>query len=220
MFFASVRNSQRGFTLLETVVALLAASISVMAAYGLILGVGKYHRSSARLADIHRDSRTTMERIFRDISETSNTTINITNDYISFASARDANGEFQLRPYSSVLKSHRPDWQKVIIYYLLDSGERKDLYRKEVTKTNWSANYEPGNLQALDGELIAQNVVYMYFGYYPAETLDKAHVLTASLGFLITRDKVEAGAIPGKYVGPGAVAVELSTTIPIMNRER
>lgn len=219
--FARIRNrcSQRGFTLMETVIALGVASISVIGAYSLALVIEKHYRSSSAVSDVYRQSRIAMERMFRDISETSNETITITYDpydAISFASARDENGDFQSETYGA-LNFSRPVWQKAIVYYTLpDNDGDKDLYRKEIPKTDWSTNYDPVEAMDTDGEVIAGNLTYMYFDYYPADALAQAHVLSVSLGFLITRDEVKVGPVPGEDQG----IINLSTRVPIMNREK
>jgi prepilin-type N-terminal cleavage/methylation domain-containing protein len=177
-------RSQRGFTMIETVMALVVASISVVGAYGLTLAIGKHYRSSAAVADIYRQSRIGMERLFRDISETSNKTITITYNAISFASARDANGDFQSESYGH-LNYARPVWQKAIVYCV--SSEK--LYRMEIPRTDWSTNHDPTEAMDEDGELIAGNVMCMDF--HPTEVTTQDHLLEVTLEFLVSQEKVE-----------------------------
>ncbi len=211
------RRSQSGFSILETVIALSVASISILGAYGLTLALEKNYRDSNELATMHGESRITMERMFKDLSETSNKTVSYTWNAISFASPRGANGEFCLKPYSSVLMSHRPSWQKAIIYYLIeqtDGGNK--LYRAEVPKTDWASNYEELSEQALaqlNGEFIAADVLSMTFDYSPAVSLDKAHILKVSLDF----GSELAGTAEGADELP---LVHLTTRVPLMNRTR
>lgn len=210
------QRSRRGFTLFETVIALSVASISVLGAYGLTLLVEKHYRGSNALATMHGEARIAVERMFMDLSETSNETVAYTWNAISFASARGADGEFQLKPYSYILKSHRPAWQKAIIYYILEDEEGNGkLYRAEVSKTDWSSNYEDLDepaLADLDGEFVADNVISMWFDHYPADSLDKAHILGVNLEFgSQPSEEGEASKLPQIY---------LTTRVSLMNRTR
>jgi hypothetical protein len=220
------KNSQDGYTLVETIVALTVATASLISAYGVTIAVENHLRGTAILGRKHAETRVTMERMFRDISETSNKEIVIGYQddipFISFPSARvmkgqpydpddpEAPGGFHLRPFSYVLASHRPRWIKAVVYYIHPPYEPpygKDfgntdvpkLYRKEVPKTDWtSGGYIPNSFQNLGGEVVAKYLRNMYFDYYPAETLAKARVLKVFLDFFVTRDEVKAGALPGE----------------------
>jgi hypothetical protein len=153
--------------------------------------------------------------MFKELSETSNKTVAYTWNAISFASARGADGEFQLRPYSYVLKSHRPSWQKAIIYYYLpgEDGINK-LYRVEIPRTNWASNYDDLDtpaLEELNGEFIADNIMYMGFDYSPADSLAKAHVLNVYMDFGSFNHSEDPDELPW---------VHLTTRVPLMNRTR
>jgi type II secretory pathway pseudopilin PulG len=212
----AIASNGKGFTLVETVVALGVAAISVIGAYGLVIAIEKHYRSSAVVAEAQRQCRIAMERMFKDISETSNETITIAHDphvAISFASARDANGNFQSESYGH-LGYGRPVWQKAVVYYVYEDtndagGSHSNLYRKEIPKTNWSSNYNP--IQAIDanGEVIAENIAYVYFD--PTEITIQDHILNVYLELSLNQDKVEAGPIP---------EIRLNTGIPILNRQR
>lgn len=201
--------NKAGFSMIESVIALSVATITVMGAYSLTIAIERQYKVSVVTSDMYSKSRIAIERIFKDISETSNETITITDNAISFASARDDNGDFMLREYNRVLKSHRPDWQKAIIYYIFDDGNGRKLYRKEIPKTDWSANYDPDQAIDSDGEVVARDIVSMNFDYSPADSLVRAHILQVSLIFSKTRDEIESGPLPG---------VTLTTRVPIMNR--
>ena len=208
-------RSESGFSLFETVIALGVASISVLGAVGLTLAIENHYRNSRSLANMHGESRIAIERMFKELSETSNKTVAYTWNAISFASARGADGEFQLRPYSYVLKSHRPSWQKAIIYYYLpdDDGVNK-LYRAEIPKTNWASNYDDLDtpaLEELNGEFVADNLMSMGFDYYPADSLAKAHVLNVFMDFGSFNHSEDPDELPW---------VHLTTRVPLMNRTR
>jgi hypothetical protein len=230
--FAEIENpwSQRGTTLLEVTMAVAVTLIVIMGAYGLVLAVGNHQRSSAAVADMNDYCSIAMERLFREISETSNERIvivttnvrgedGVREDAISFASARDANGVFQTETYGA-LGFGRPVWQKAVVYCIReytdnDGKHHKSLFRKEIPKTDWSSNYDP--IQAIDspGEAIAENADYMYFGLpYPqsAPVIGRQdHVLQVHLRFSRTREEMQAGP---------ARSASLSTAIPIMNRKK
>jgi hypothetical protein len=154
--------------------------------------------------------------MFREISETSNRTITIIDDAISFASARDGDGVFHEESYG-FLAYGRPVWQKAVVYYVYTSYDPiagkniPNLHRKEIPKTNWSTNYDPVYAMDEDGEVVARNIMAIDLDYYPAETLAQAHVLNVSLTFMKDQDDVEAQLTPG---------MTLNTTIPIMNRDK
>ena len=220
-------RKQDGLTIIEIMIALAIAAIALTGAYGLMLAAGKHYRSSVAMTDMYAYSRLAMERLFRDISETSNETVavkttnirsedGLRDDAISFASARDASGQFQLATYGA-FNFMRPVWQKAIIYYLLDdgSGNGKTLYRKVAAKYDWEINYDPTQAMDMEGEIIAWNVDYMYFGPpYPEvdpEITRKDHVLEVSLGLLKSQEDMK--------VGP-ARTIELNTSVPMMNRDK
>ncbi len=259
--FCQVRMSKRtsdsdfpdGYALMEIMIAITVAMVSLLGAYALVLSIGRNYRDSSAMTDMYADSRIAVERLFRDLSETSNSTVmvrttgirtedGIRDDAISFASARDENGIFQLGTYGS-FNFVRPIHQKAIVYYLLhDTGEAppdtppggppnggvtenpppaagvygsKKLYRKEIPKTDWDTNYDPMWAMDENGELIAQNVDYMYFALpYPVvdpEVTRQDHVLDVSIGFLKDVDEMEAGP---------ARTVKINTGIPMMNRDK
>lgn len=229
-------HAQSGFTIMEAAIAMTVALISLIAAYALVLAAGRHHRASAEMTDMYSYSRLAMERMVRDISETSNETVTVRTTYvnsldyvrddaISFASARDEDGRFQLASYGA-FDFMRPVWQKAIVYYLLEdenngngeNGYSKTLYRKEVFWDDWGAdtgNYDPTLAMDTNGEVIAWNVDYMYFGTpYPEinpEITRKDHVLEVSLGFLKNQDEMG--------VGP-ARTIKLNTGAPMMNRDK
>lgn len=223
-FIREIQKGSRGFTLLETVLGISVALIGLLGAYGLTVVIGKHQRSSNSTAAIYRESRTAIERMFKEISETSDTTITIGDNAISFASARDENGDFQLRPYSGIFMSDRPDWQKAIIYYKLENSRR--LIRTSVPKTNWSTNYEAlesGQLQELSGRVMAKNIDSMSFEPVYTGPSARYSMLNATLQFSAVREGEQQETDPGEaviQVGAGAIPEGvLSTRIPIMNRE-
>ena len=223
--------SRDGFVLMETMIAMTIALFSLFGAYALMLSIGRHYRDSTAMTDIYADSRIAVERLFRDLSETSNFTVmvrttgvrseeNLRDDAISFASARGEDGTFQLGPYGA-FNFVRPIYQKAIVYYLLDDAGNgtgvysKTLYRKEILKTDWDTNYDPTWAMDENGEVIARNVDYMYFGSpYPEvapEVTRQDHVLDVSIGFLRNLEQMEAG--PER-------TMKVSTGIPMMNREK
>ena len=229
----SVRTSDPdfpdGYTLMEVMIAMTIAMISLLGAYALMLSIGRHYRDSSAMTDMYADSRIAVERLFRDLSETSNSTVvvrttdirseeGLRDDAISFASARGEDGTFQLGTYGA-FNFVRPIHQKAIIYYLLNDagngtgGYSKKLYRKEIPKTDWDDNYDPTWAMDENGEVIARNVDYMYFGLpYPAvdpEVTRQDHVLDVSIGFLRSLEEMEAGP---------ARTVKVNTGIPMMNR--
>ena len=229
------RHGQEGLTVIEIVIAVSIAAVALTGAYGLMIAAGNHFRSSATATDMYASSRLTMDRIFRDISETSNETVKVVttnyesesghrDDAISFASARDVNGEFQLGSYGA-FNFTRPVWQKAIVYYLLNDYEQsgtsedvsrcKNLYRKEVYTHNWEGgNFDPTVVMDTEGEVITGNVEYMHFGTPIAadpEITRQDHVLEVSLGFLMKEKDTKAGA---------RRTIELTTAVPMMNRQR
>ena len=64
-------RSESGFSLFETVIALGVASISVLGAFGLTLAIENHYRNSRSLANMHGESRIAIERMFKELSETS-----------------------------------------------------------------------------------------------------------------------------------------------------
>jgi len=202
-------HHKNGFSLVEGTIAVAIGLIIIMGIYSLLIVTGKYYKNSQSETRMYNDSRVAIERMFKDISETSSNTITIASNAISFASARDENGNFILKPYSNVLKSDRPDWQKAIVYYVLEGDKGKSLYRKEIKKTNWSSNYDPNQAIDANGELIAQDVKTMNFDFSPADSIKRAHTLQVNLVFSKTKDEVGSDIVP---------KMNLSTRIPIMNR--
>jgi Tfp pilus assembly protein PilV len=202
---------EKGLSLTELLIAIVIASISIIGVFSLTIATEKNYKTSIKVSNMYDQSRIAMERIFKEISETSNDTITIKNDAISFASARDSNGIFRFKEHNVVLKSERPSWQKAVVYYLYSDSNKKKLYRKEITKTDWSTNYDPSGVINANGEVIAESVISIVFSYYPADTIQKAHTLKVNL--ILSKNKEELGTgIPSSVV--------LNTRIPIMNRKR
>jgi hypothetical protein len=192
------------------------AAVSMLAVFGVVLSIENQYRNSNTVVDVYRDARIAIERMFREISETSNRTVTIIDDAISFASARDGDGVFHEESYG-FLAYGRPVWQKAVIYYVYTSYDPVSgrnipkLHRKEILKTNWSTNYDPVYAMDANGEVVARNIMGMDLDYSPAETLAQAHVLNISLVFMKDQDGIKAQLTPG---------MTLNTTIPIMNRDR
>ena len=212
-FFAGIRNrfSERGFSLIETTIALGVASLSVIGAYSLTIAMERHYRESITLTSRYRLTRTALDQIVKDLSETSSKTIRIEYNAISFASARDENGEFQFETYGS-LGFGRPLWQKAIVYYVYDNN----LYKKEISRTDWSDTYNPYDAMGSDGRLIAENVISLYFDYYPAQSLEQAHTLNISVTFLKGADgQIDGGETAGNYD-----EITMRTGALIMNRQR
>ncbi|MBM3211297.1 prepilin-type N-terminal cleavage/methylation domain-containing protein [Candidatus Poribacteria bacterium] len=200
-----------GFSLTELLIATVVASISIVGIFSLTTVMEKNYKASIKVSNMYDQSRIAMERMFKEISETSNDTITIQSNAISFASARDVNGNFIYKDYTWVLKSIRPSWQKAIVYYLHGDSNKKKLYRKEITKTNWSTNFNPNGVIDANGEVIAESVSSITFSIYPADTIQKAHSLQVNLVLSKSKDELGIG-IPS--------SVNLNTRIPIMNRKR
>ena len=118
-------NSRSGFTLMEAIVALSIGIIGLAGVSTLMLASGKHYRDANKMTDMYSYSRLAIDRLFRDISETSVSTImvrttevrsdeGLRDDAISFASARDGSGEFQVGTYGA-FNFTRPSWQKAIV---------------------------------------------------------------------------------------------------------
>lgn len=210
-YLIKIWSREKGFSLIELFIAIAITSIAIIGAYGLVIATENYYKTSTKTSIMYDQSRIALERMYRDMSETSNQTIAIGSYAISFASPRDENGDFVYEDYTKILSTKRPSWQKAIVYYLYGSGDERKLYRKEIPKTDWSSNYDPG--QAIDGngEIIAENAVSMSFSYYPAETLQQAHTIQVNLELTTSRNEIETGALP---------TVKLNTRIPFMNRRK
>jgi len=210
------KNGQKGHTLIETSIAIAVSAVSIIAAYALTLAIKENYQRASNSTEIYREARIAIERIFRDVSETSNETIIVADDAISFASARDESGVFHEESYG-FLAYGRPVWQKAIVYYIYssyDAGFKRvipRLHRKEITKTDWNTNYEPSSSIDEDGEVVARNIFSLDFDYSPAESLVQAHIINVSLTFLKDEDGEITPTNPG---------ITLNTTIPIMNRAK
>ncbi len=117
--YAGTLNSylSDGFSLTETMVALTVGVICIFGAFALIAAVEKHYSASVAVTDMYDCSRLAMGKLFRDISETSNTTITVQTTEI-----RSEDGSFRTALCST---SHIASMRKMS---LIIKGQRSTFY--------------------------------------------------------------------------------------------
>ncbi|MBD3181163.1 prepilin-type N-terminal cleavage/methylation domain-containing protein [Candidatus Poribacteria bacterium] len=210
---------EEGLTLVEILISLVIMSISILGTYGILIAVQEQQSDKIDTIRMYDEARIALDRMYREISETSNRTVSAGTGCkgVSFASARNSNGVFQWETYGS-LNFSRPVWKKAVIYYVYKKSPQEPnklcLYRKTVNKTNWSGqnrHYNTCGAVGYNGEIVAEDVYDLTF--YPTDVTAQNHYIQVNLEMKITPDEDE----DEEAIQPG---IKLSTVIPMMNRER
>jgi len=148
-------NENEGVTLVEMLIAVGAIFIASMGAYALYINVHGSQAEGIAATQAQQEARVIIERIAREVRESSSEVIwlgnNGTSNHIAFFTPRDYDRQFMVDDQGE------PAWQSAIAYVL--NRSTNELYRHKLYLTN-NPNIE---YDSYDSMLVARNVEDMSF---------------------------------------------------------
>jgi hypothetical protein len=131
----------------------------MLGSYGLLASVHVTRLESAELLQAQQEARNIVERITRELRESSpeviwpSSMIHGESNYVAFFTPRNGNGAFFICPEGE------PIWQRSIAYRL-DTAEPHTLYRYKLHMVN-----DPDiDVDSFDSEVVSKNVEALSFG--------------------------------------------------------
>ncbi|MBM3239457.1 type II secretion system protein [Candidatus Poribacteria bacterium] len=172
------KRKENGFTLIEMLLAAAIALIGLSASTAILMQVYKNSHLLETADQVQQQTNIALEKVVKEFQETAVGTINPapsdimntpgyppvnTSDIISFASARDNNGNFVIDEYSG-----KPVWANAIVYfrgaYFIDEYPDLDpntLYRYKEGWDTYNGEFDPST-----SEQMATSVTDVKFWFY------------------------------------------------------
>ncbi|MBC8234583.1 prepilin-type N-terminal cleavage/methylation domain-containing protein [bacterium] len=135
------RKREEGFSLSELMIATAVALIGFMASYSLLQLGYKYFNLGTDVTQAQQEARMDLETMIKELQETSAGTVWVTDEAVSFASARNDNNEFLTITATENPDKEKPYWQKAVVYFR--DAESNILFKYEEAKEDWSTNFNP-----------------------------------------------------------------------------
>lgn len=162
-------NRPRGFTLIETLIAMSIGIIGMVGGYALLANIQGTAAANRTLVDAQQEARNVVARVAREIREATSDNDDYHgvylypedgSDYIYFWTPRDENRTF------IVGDDGRPEWQRWIFYGL--SYDSHELYRYQFQQSQYLQDLQedPGGTDWMDAyhwEVVSSNVENIEF---------------------------------------------------------
>jgi len=135
------RKREEGFSLVELMIAMAVTLIGFAASYSMLQLGYKYFNLGTDVTQAQQEARMALETMIKELQETSAGTVWVTDEAVSFASARNDNNEFLTITAPENPDKEKPYWQKAVVYFR--DAESNILFKYEEAKENWSENFNP-----------------------------------------------------------------------------
>lgn len=135
------RKREEGFSLSELMIAMAVTLIGFAASYSMFQVGYKYFNLGTDATQAQQKARMALETMIKELQETSAGTVWVTDEAVSFASARNDNNEFLTITATENPDKEKPYWQKAVVYFR--DAESNILFKYEEAKEDWSTNFNP-----------------------------------------------------------------------------
>lgn len=140
-----------GLSLIEMLIAIVVISIGIMASYSLLASVRGTRVGNVAAVQAQQEARNILERIAREVRESSPEVLWVDSSYINFLTPRNAEKQFIIDPEGA------PQWQRAIGYML-------DPYTNELSRYQYYLTHDPATYEdAFYVERISKNAEKLSF---------------------------------------------------------
>jgi len=146
-------KNNRGFTLIEILVAIAAGTTIILALYGIYVFTSKLHRKNVNQEELAQNARIALERMSRDIRQAEKVTTTLPPTDTDLLNPAPSNIQFQDGHYTTKIR--------YIKYYLSGTDLKRQVlhYSFSASPTTWVEYNTRDNFNNLPTETIDEDLV-------------------------------------------------------------